>query len=457
MNASRIAAALLTLSLLPACGGQLVEFDRDRNAPDDGPPTVIAVVPLDDAVGVPGGTSISATFSRAMNATTIDENTFTVMHGTTSLAGAVSYDASDETATFEPAANLPLSRVYIATITTGAQDTEGVPLGATFTWSFTTGGSSVEAPIVESTSPLNLADNVSLGRKLTATFSEPMNPDSISFLTFTLTSGGLPIPGTVTLDSATHLVATFVPDELLGLDVMYTARITTGAEDEANTSLEEDYIWTFSTGACGMEPVDLGSAANFAVLAGQTVTNTGLTVVTGDVGTSPGNAVTGFGLGEGTVVGAIHAGDGVSATAAGELSAAYVEVAGRSLCAISVADNIGGTTLAPGLYKSTSTLAISSGELTLDAGGDGEAIWIFQMASSLTVTSGRKVILTNGAKASNVYWQVGSAATLGTTVEFHGTIMAEAAVTLETGATLDGRALVMSDAVTLDANIINLP
>lgn len=459
MNASRLGTLFLMFTLLPACGRQLVEFKRDRGSPDpDGPPAVIAVVPQDDATQVPLDTGITATFSKAMNPATLSTTTFTVMHGTTSLQGVVTYDTNDETASFVPDAPLVLSRLYTAMITTGAQDTEGVALEANFPWNFTTGNSASEPPTVVSTTPLNLATNVALGKRPTATFSEPMSAASINFLTFTVELSGVPIPGTVTLDTASSLVATFTPDEPLDVGVVYTATITTGAEDSSNTELEEDHLWTFTTGACGMEPVKLGSSANFAVLAGQTVTNTSnLTIVTGDVGTSPGNAITGFGIGEGTIVGAQHAGDAVSATAMADLTTAYNEVAGRSLCAITVADNIGGTTLAPGLYKSTSTLAISSGELTLDAQGDADAIWIFQMASSLTVTSGRKVILTNGAKSSNVYWQVGSAATLGTTVEFNGTIMAEAAITLETGATLNGRALVRSDAVTLDANVVGLP
>lgn len=455
MKASTLGALFLSLALLPACGRSLVEFGKDDNGPN-GPPEVIAVVPLDGAVEVPPDTAISATFDRGMNAATIDGTTFTVQQGVVSVPGTVTYDAGSETATFTPAATLGTSAEYTATITTGAKDPDGTALAANFTWTFSTGSSAAIPPTVVSTTPLNLANNASLGNRPTATFSEPMRPGSINFLTFTLTLASVPIPGTVTLDSS-QTVATFTPDQLLELGAVYTATITTGAEDTSNTALEQDYRWTFSTSACGMAPVDLGSAANFVALAGQAVTNTGLSVLTGDVGVSPGNAITGFGLGEGTINGAQHAGDAVALTAQSDLTTAYNEVAGRSLCFVTVADNIGGMTLAPGLYRSTSTLAISSGELTLDAQGDPDAIWVFQMASSLTVTSGRKVILAGGAKAANVYWQVGSAATLGTTVEFKGTIMAEAAITLETGATLDGRMLVRSDAVTLDSNIAGLP
>jgi len=159
----------------------------------------------------------------------------------------------------------------------------------------------------------------------------------------------------------------------------------------------------------------------------------------------------------GTLVGSEHAGDSTSAQATASLTTAYNDAAGRTLCPVSVAGNLGGQTLPPGLYKSTSSLAISSGDLTLDAGGDVDAVFVFQMASTLTTTSGRQVILTNGAKASNVYWQVGSTATLGTTSVFAGTIMADQAISLDTGARLDGRALARIAAVTMDTNTIVTP
>jgi type VI secretion system secreted protein VgrG len=205
----------------------------------------------------------------------------------------------------------------------------------------------------------------------------------------------------------------------------------------------------------GQAPVDLGSAATFAVLAGSTVTSTGITTITGDVGSGPGTAVDGFP--PGTVSGTIHAGDPVAAQAEADLTTAYNDAAGRVLAPITLAGNIGGQTLTPGLYKSTSSLAISSGDLTLDAQGDANAVFIFQMASTLTTTSGRQVILSGGANAANVYWQVGSSATLGTTTIFEGTIMAQISITLQTGATLDGRALARIGAVTLDANTMTVP
>ena len=201
-------------------------------------------------------------------------------------------------------------------------------------------------------------------------------------------------------------------------------------------------------------PVKLGSAVDYAVLASSTVTNVNSvgTTVTGDIGVSPGTAVLGFP--PGIVNGRIHAGDVAAAQAQSDVTTAYNDAAGRSTAPITVAGNLGGMTLYPGLYKSTSSLAVSSGDLTLDAQGDSNAVFIFQAASTLTTTSGRQVILRGGANASNIFWQVGSSATFGTGSVFKGTILAYASITFNTGATLEGRALAKNGAVTLDSNNI---
>jgi len=197
---------------------------------------------------------------------------------------------------------------------------------------------------------------------------------------------------------------------------------------------------------------NLGAAGSFAVLAASTVTNTGASALTGDLGLSPGTAVTGFP--PGTLAGTKHIADAAAAQAQLDLTAAYNDAAGRTLGAVLLAGNLGGMTLAPGLYKSTSSLEISSGDLTLDAQGDSNAVYIFQMGSTLVTTVGRKVILAGGARAANIYWQVGSSATLGTSSVFKGNIMAMASITATTGASVEGRLLARTAAVTLDNNSV---
>lgn len=211
------------------------------------------------------------------------------------------------------------------------------------------------------------------------------------------------------------------------------------------------------TPAAPQAPVNLGAASAFAVLAGSTVTSTGFTIINnGDVGVSAGTAVEGF---PPAVInnGGIHPADPAAAAAQLDLTTAYNDAAGRTVAPVSVSGNLGGRTLAPGLYKSTSSLEISSGDLTLNAQGDANAVFIFQIASTLETTSGRKVFLTGNARAANVFWQVGSSATLGTGSNFKGNIMADQSITLNTGATLEGRALARIGGVTLDANTVTTP
>ena len=201
--------------------------------------------------------------------------------------------------------------------------------------------------------------------------------------------------------------------------------------------------------------IDLRSAGVFAILAGSTVTSTGPSMITGNIGVSPGTALIGFP--PATVAGTIHLANPVAALAKLDLTTAYIDAAGRSTAPISVSGNLGGMTLVPGLYRSTSSLAVSSGALTLDAGGNANAVFIFQAASTFTMTSGRQIILAGGARAANIYWQVGTSATIGSTARFSGTILADQSITLETGARVDGRVLTRIGAVTLDSAIVIVP
>ncbi len=212
-------------------------------------------------------------------------------------------------------------------------------------------------------------------------------------------------------------------------------------------------------------PVTLGLTGGFAILSYAGITNTGPSVITGNVGVSPlaGSYMTGFGISNvvGTIYGVDASGPAGSVVfpsmltqAMVDLTIAFNDAAGRTVNPIGVAGNLGGRTLYSGLYKSTSSLEISSGDLTLDAQGDANAVWIFQIASSFNMTSGRQVFLSGGAKASNIFWQVASAATFGTTAKMKGTIMAYATITFATGASLEGRALARTAAVTLQSNTI---
>lgn len=199
--------------------------------------------------------------------------------------------------------------------------------------------------------------------------------------------------------------------------------------------------------------VALGSSSTFAILAGSTITNTGATTVTGDLGLSPGSSVGGFP--PGILNGTEYIDDTVAAHAKVDLTAAYNDAAARTCTdMVTLSGNIGGLTLTPGLYKSTSSLALSSGNLTFDAKGNASAVFIIQIASALTVTSGRQVILSGGALASNIFWQVGSSATFGTTSVFKGTVLAMQSITFDTGATLDGKAFARTGGVTLAASTI---
>jgi len=199
--------------------------------------------------------------------------------------------------------------------------------------------------------------------------------------------------------------------------------------------------------------VSLGGAGNFAVLAGSAITSTGATNITGDLGMCPGTSCGGFP--PGILTGTQQINTVLSTQGKLDLTAAYNDAAGRtSKDIVTLSGNIGGLTLTPGLYKTTSTLAISSGDLTFDAKGNSNAVFIIQVASSLTVTSGRKVILKGSASASHIFWQVGSSATFGTTSAFKGTIMAMQSITFETGATLNGRALARTAGIVLAGNTI---
>lgn len=198
--------------------------------------------------------------------------------------------------------------------------------------------------------------------------------------------------------------------------------------------------------------VPLGTAQSYGVLGASTVTNTGPTVITGDLGVSPGAAITGFP--PGLVSGTTHAADAASLQAQTDATTAYNFLAGQA-CGTTLTGDLGGRTLAPGVYC-FATSAQLTGILTLDGLGNPASQFIFQMGSTLTTASASSVVLINGAQACNVWWQMGSSATLGSTTSFVGTLIALASATLNTGATLAGRAIGRTGAVTLDTNTVTV-
>lgn len=207
--------------------------------------------------------------------------------------------------------------------------------------------------------------------------------------------------------------------------------------------------------ATAQAQVDLGTAKPFAVLGGSTVTNTGPSVLNGDLGVAPGTALVGFGL-PAVVNGARHANDGVARNAKSDLTTAYNVAAGQPVLPANdlTGTNLGNRTLRAGAYRYTSSAQLT-GALTLDAEGNPNAQFVFEIASALTTASASSVVLVNGASPCNVYWQVGSSATLGTTTAFQGNLMALTSISLNNGATVIGRLLARNGQISLINNVVN--
>ena len=483
-------------AVAPAAGNHVWSFTTGA-APDTTRPTVTVTVPASGATGVANNTAVTATFSEAMNAATLSGTSFTLVNTTlgTSLAGTVSYAVGSMTATFAPAAVLASGSLFTATVTTAATDLAGnalagntaaTPGAGSHVWTFRTGAAGdTTPPTVTSVSPPDLSAGVCRSSPVNATFSEPMDPTTITGASFGVTDNGVAVAGTVSYDAASRL-ATFVPSAAAGFAASRSFTVSVsggplGVKDLAGNALAANRVWTFSTGTQACQgPIGLGSIASFGAFGGAAgVTNQGIrTVIGGNIGTTAActlitglhdatNVYTETPLNVGAVNGTVYCGPpapGTVATLAIATQArADAQTAYNTLAAIPAgsdpgAGQLGGLVLAPGVYTSAGgTFAITSGNLTLDARGDANAVWVFQSAAALTVgltAAPRTVFLINGAQARNVFWQVGSAARIEDGSTMVGTIIAPAGVTISTAGqtaqtTLIGRAIGLTASVTL--------
>ncbi len=325
------------------------------------------------------------------------------------------------------------------------------------------------SPKVASTSPANNTLGVARNNAITISFSTAMDPLTINSSTVIVTQGGVVVPGTLTYSGTT---ATFTPTNNLLALTMYTVTVTTGAKTAAGIPLASNSVSSFTTGGTttSRAVVDLGSAINYVILAKTAINNSSTSNVTGDLGLSPAatSYITGLAITNATgyatsaqVTGKLYAADMAAptpinlTTSVNNMITAYNDAAGRTIPDFVElgTGNIGGKTLTPGLYKWTNTVTAPSSVAI--AGGPND-VWIFQVAGNLTISSAINFTLSGGAQAKNIFWQVAGTVNIGTTAHFEGVIMSMTGITLQTGASLHGRALAQT-AVILDSNVVTQP
>lgn len=328
------------------------------------------------------------------------------------------------------------------------------------------------APTVLSTVPSNDSAAIALNGSITATFSEPMDPASLNTNTFKVTTGmpATPVPGTVIYASSK---AAFWPAAHLNSSSTYTVTVTTGARNASGTGLAADKTWRFTTGNSVTPgvPVNLGTAGNFVILAKSGVSTVPTSAVTGDIAVSPAAAsyITGFSLTADStntfasspqITGNVYAADYASptpsnlTTAVSDMELAFTDAAGRAPDFTELgAGNIGGLTLAAGVYKWGTGVLIPT-DVTLT--GSATDVFVFQVAQDLTVANATRVTLAGGVLAKNVFWQVAGSVQIGTTAHVEGILLTQTSATLRTGASLKGRLLAQT-AVEIDSATVSQP
>jgi hypothetical protein len=472
-------SSIMLTALIAGCNSSSDSSVSGNDSTKSSELTVIETNPVVDAEAAPLNHKVVATFSEAMDSTTIDTQSFSVKaDGEQALSGNITVDAASHTASFTPVApGFTAETLYTVTLTTAIKTKAGsVALANNYEWQFTSGKAADNAaPVVDSTNPVDTATKVAPNRAVTANFSEALDPATVKGSTFTLSyvSDGAKVSGDV---SYSNKVATFTPSTNLTAGKEYTATLTTGITDAADNALAAK-TWTFKTGinlAKGPEPVNLGTTGDFAILteAGITDTDTHLSAITGDIGTSPISSsfigvtcseMTGTSTIYGSDAGYTGSGDTTCYTLAKtkvdnavlDMHTAYTDAAGRTDNPVMNlgAGEIGGKTIYPGLYKWGTDVNITT-NVTLS--GDANDVWIFQVAGNLIQASAKIVTLAGDAQAKNVFWQVGEGVNLNTYAQFKGIVLAKTAITVKTGAKVNGR-LLSQTAATLDENAITQP
>jgi Ice-binding-like/Bacterial Ig-like domain len=466
---SRLVVALLTLGV--ACGDNLHPAGSDGGNSDgrmsdgmiDGSnpqqaPMVTFTAPSSGSDGVAINVRVAVAFDLPMMALT--GSTFTLSEGATAVTGVVTNSTDGLSATFTPSANLAPNATFTAMITTGAQSAAGTALAANYTWMFSTGAAAdTTAPTVTSTNPATAGTGAPINSNVIATFSEAIDPATVTSTTFTLAQGVTTIAGAVSV-SGTN--ARFNPTASLSPGTVYTATLTTGVKDLQGNAMLLPYTWTFTTGttaAMGPAPVGLGTAANYTILAKTAISSVPQSMITGDIAVSPAAAtfITGFDLmldatttfSTATQVvggGRVYAASYTTPTptlltvAVSNMEGAYTDAAGRSNPNFLElgSGNIGGLTLVPGLYKWTSNITVPS-NVTISGGANDT--WIFQTTGNLTMSANMRVNLAGQAQAKNIVWQVAGTASTGAGAHFEGILLCKTQVTLQTGTTMNGRVL----------------
>jgi hypothetical protein len=428
-------------------------------------PVVFCTDPENGAVDVPKNIVVKACFNIPMDASSFDNNTFTLKQGNNTVNGSVVY--VNDFAYFTPSNELLANETYTATLTTGLKNAGGYPLLNDYVWEFTT--SNKLAPFVTITSPDDNESNVSLSKIITATFNVAMDPLTINANTFVLLDGADTIQGNI---SYSGLTASFQPSTNLISGKIYNVIITNGAMDLDGLELLNTHTWSFNTSqAAGSMAVDLKTVAQYGIFSALGIANqAGISQINNfNVGISPGFylSITGF---PPAVInnGVMYAMDDVDPNVAvmllqakADLQIAYDSARLAVMPApATVSGDLGGQTLVPGIYKSTSTLMVQNGNLTLDAQGDVNATWIFQISSSLTTVGGAggSIILQGGANPDNIFWQVGSSAIIGNYTQFKGNILAFTSISMNPYSVIEGRVLCLNGSVTMaSTNFINKP